>query len=162
MGTDTKLRPDRTKLRTERPMAPPATRRRTRSVLWVLALAGVAAVALVIAVLVGTGPTDSESPTPGVSPVQAERWGAADEAADREVQRFRNAVDVDRLTATPGAPAADLTRAERIVAARHELRAMQAAVREVPALGGVLHDDMQLRMLVGSGQVPIEALDVAS
>ncbi len=99
MGTDTKLRPDRTKLPTERRMAPPASRRGVRNALWVLALVGVVAVALVIAVLVSTGPTGSEFPPPSTSPVQAERWGTVDQltlAEQHELQRFSNAADVDR------------------------------------------------------------------
>ncbi len=96
MGTDTKLSPDRTTLRTERPVAAPAADHRVRTFLLVLALVAVLGVALVVAALVGGEPTTSDLPQPSVSPVQVEGWGVA--GMDHEVQRFRNAVDVDRLT----------------------------------------------------------------
>ena len=185
MDTDTKLRPDRTKLRTPRPMARPAGRR-TPTVLLVLALAGVLGAALVVAVLVGRGPRGSEFPPPSVSPVQAERWGTVDQltpAEQHELQRFRNAVDVDRLTlaeqhevqrfrnavdatrtARPTAAGVEVAttaaaQAARLAAARHELRAMQAAVRAEPALRTVMHDEVELRVAVGAGHVPTAALD---
>lgn len=119
MATDTKVRPDRTVVRPEPMVAAPSPGSRMRAILMVVALLAVLGVALVTAVLVSGEPTGSDELQPGVSPVQAERWGeAARETASqelqrfdtyrdvspaaqaerREVQRFRNAVDVDRLT----------------------------------------------------------------
>lgn len=54
-----------------------------------------------------------------------------------------------------------LDAAAALGAARRELVGLQAAVRDVPTIGAVVRDRMTLLRLVGSGQVPVAALQPA-
>lgn len=116
MDTTTRRRP-RT---SERRDITPTARQPRGALLVVLALALLVTAALIIAVLRSAEPVATQPPPPGISPVQLERWGTGqsareydhehqsrrptglqvpnDRAAelDHELQRFRNAVDVDR------------------------------------------------------------------
>lgn len=93
MNADTRLRPTPT---ATPPTAPPTSRRVRHLVMLTVML--IIGVALVIAAVYSPAPQSRDLPPPSVSPIQAERWSSNDLPADvqREAQRFRNAVDVDR------------------------------------------------------------------
>jgi hypothetical protein len=117
-GMDTKTR--RQPRTNERRDTAPTARRARGALLTALALALLVSAALIVAVLRSAEPVATQPPPPGVSPVQLERWGTGessrkldhehqnrrpvgpegpnDRAAepDHELQRFRNAVDVNR------------------------------------------------------------------
>lgn len=66
------------------------------------------------------------------------------------VQAQERAADVSTAT---------IRRANALAAARGELTVLRRAVREIPAIGHGVHDDMQLLAAVGAGHVPLAALD---